>query len=106
NGIPLGTRKNAPIRSRKQREKAALAYRALAVTEDAVARMPQVTPQLRAILPFIKELAGDPPDLLVLLSLSEDPDARKFLATVETVPEDSRDLLPIEAYCAGAGISP
>lgn len=101
--IPLAARLRYTPTQRRHIE---AGYESLGISPNDVERLPQVTPQFKAILPHICELAGDPPDLMLILSLSEDPDAIKFRDAYERTPHESRGLLPIEAYCAGAGISP
>ena len=40
------------------------------------------------------------------LRSSEDPDARKVVDVYLSVPESYRRLLPAEAFCRAAGVSP
>ncbi len=43
---------------------------------------------------------------LDLLQSSDDPEARKVLDVYLSVPESYRRLLPVEAFCLAAGVSP
>jgi hypothetical protein len=50
--------------------------------------------------------SGDPIRGLDFLEASEDPEARKVLKPYLSVPESYRRLLPPEAFCQVAGVSP
>jgi hypothetical protein len=43
---------------------------------------------------------------LDLLEWSDDPEARKVLQKYRSVPKTYQKLLPVEAYCLAAGVSP
>jgi len=49
---------------------------------------------------------GSPIGPFSYLEHSSDPDARKVLAAYESVPQSYRRLLPLEAFCQAAAVSP
>jgi len=90
--------------------KRGLAYELLGIKSQDVQRIPYFGPQLRKIARAIRGAdkcrAGNPMRALDLLELSDDPEARKVLEPYLSVPESYRRLLPPEAFCHVAGVSP
>jgi len=89
--------------------KRALAYQHLGIQPESVERVPFLWPNLRGIAHRLNRgRAKDAPPVsaLDLLQWSEDPEARKVLQKYLSVPESYRRLLPAEAYCCAAGVSP
>lgn len=89
-----------------------LAYRHLGINPKDVQHLPFLASQLRRISCRINHAAnkGDPSSLSVrpldYLRSSEDPEAHKVVSAYLSVPESYRRLLPPEAFCHAAGVSP
>ena len=86
-----------------------LAYQHLGLDPQDVERVPFLWPNLRGIARRLnRDRAEDAPVVcpLDLLQWSEDPAAHKVLQKYLSVPESYRRLLPAEAYCCAAGVSP
>ena len=86
-----------------------LAYQHLGIQPESVERVPFLWPNLRGIARRLnRDRAEDAPVVcpLDLLQWSEDPAAHKVLQKYLSVPESYRRLLPAEAYCCAAGVSP
>jgi hypothetical protein len=89
-----------------------LAYGHLGINPKDVQRFPFFGTQLRRIVRRINTDVGkdNPPSSRVhaldCLRSSEDPDARKVLNFYFSVPRSYRRLLPAEAFCHAAGVSP
>src|SRR5215475_5061498 len=86
-----------------------LAYQHLGINPQDVERVPFLWPNLRGIARRLnRDRAEDAPVVcpLDLLQWSEDPVARKVLQKYLSVPASYRKLLPAEAYCCAAGVSP
>jgi hypothetical protein len=79
----------------------AAAYELLGVTPNAVIALPKIAPLLR-------KLKGGWAQALIYLRYSEAPTCRRFLARYDNIlyPEWVRRAVPVEAFCAAAGISP
>jgi len=77
-----------------------LAYRHLGITPKDVQCIPFLAIQLRRIA----RVAGARP--LDSLQSSDDPDARNVYSVYLSVPESYRKLIPVEAFCFAAGVSP
>jgi hypothetical protein len=89
--------------------KRALAYQHLGIRPQDVERVPFRWPNLRGIAHRLNRgRAKDAPPVcpLDLLEWSEDPEACKVLQKYRSVPQSYRRLLPAEAYCCAAGVSP
>lgn len=89
--------------------KRGLAYQHLGIDPQDVERVPFLWPNLRGIARRLNRgRAEDAPLIcpLDLLQWSEDPEARRVLQKYLSVPESYRRLLPAEAYCCAAGVSP
>jgi hypothetical protein len=89
--------------------KRALAYQYLGIRPQDVERVPFLWLNLRGIAHRLNRgRAKDAPPVypLELLQWSEDPEARKVLQKYVSIPESYRRLLPAEAYCCAAGVSP
>ena len=88
-----------------------LAYRHLGVDSEKLEYTPFFGAQLRRIARVIRGVEGNGPPSprvqpLDLLEYSEDPDARKVADVYHSVPASYRRLLPLEAFCLAAGVSP
>ena len=89
-----------------------LAFERLGVNPKDVQRIPFFAIQLRRIARRVNHGTGrsDPPFSAVRaldhLRSSEDPEARKVADAYFSVPESYRRLLPPEAFCHAAGVSP
>ena len=81
--------------------KRALAYQLLGIDAKDVQRIPYFSAQLRKIA-----RASHVSCALALLAESDDPNAVKVRSAYLSIPESYRRLLPAEAYCHGAGVSP
>jgi hypothetical protein len=81
--------------------KRALAYQLLGIDEKNVQLIPYFETQLRKIA-----RASHVSCALALLAESDDPNAIKVHSAYLSVPESYRRLLPAEAYCHAAGVSP
>jgi len=85
-----------------------LAYRHLGINPQDVERVPFLCTQLRRIARCINQ--GNPASShirpLDYLGFSEDPEARKVWEAYASVPASYRRLLPPEAFCVAAGVSP
>jgi hypothetical protein len=88
--------------------KRALAYERLGVDPKDVQQLPYFRGQLRRIARHVN-LGVQPEDQSAafdLLQSSEDDEARKVWNAYNSVPESYRRLLPAEAFCHAAGVSP
>jgi hypothetical protein len=86
-----------------------LAYRRLGISPQQVQRIPFLRADLVRIARLLnKGRANDesPVRFLDLLQYSENPEAVKVLSVYRSVPESYRKLLPAEAFCCAAGVSP
>jgi hypothetical protein len=91
--------------------KRSLAYERLGINPRDVERMPFLRTELRRIARHLRSAQKDCPDSagtrpLDYLRSSDDPEARKVLCAYLAVPESYRKLLPVEAFCLAAGVSP
>ena len=92
--------------------KRSLAYRRLGVDPKDVELAPFFRAQLRRIARCMargretSDSSGGNSCPLDFLQSSDDPDARRVLGTYLSVPESYRRLLPPEAFCHAAGVSP
>lgn len=101
----IGTR---PGQSAYKRQ---LAYRHLGVNPIDVQTVPFFRSELRRIARCVNQGCGadslaPPVRPLDFLQSSEDPNARRVSEVYLSVPESYRRLLPAEAYCQAAGVSP
>jgi hypothetical protein len=88
-----------------------LAYERLGISQSDVQILPFFEDQLKRIARRVnwgaqQTSALSPAEPLEYLRSSEDPDARKVLAAYLSVPKSYRRLLPPEAFCRAAGVSP
>jgi hypothetical protein len=85
-----------------------LAYARLGIDPTDVQCIPFLRTELRRIARLIRGAAGDSPPASPLdcLQSTDDPEARKVLAAHLSVPASYRKLLPVEAFCRAAGVSP
>lgn len=92
--------------------KRSLAYQRLGIRPQDVEIAPFFRAQLRGIARCMKrgrdkdELPGSPVCPFSYLQYSSDSDARKVLAAYLSVPQSYRRLLPSEAFCHVAAVSP
>jgi hypothetical protein len=88
--------------------KRALAYYLLGISPKDFQRIPYFGAQLRRIARIANVADGNIPSIpaLALLAASEDPIAGKVRHAYSLVPESYRRLLPPEAFCHVAGVSP
>src|SRR5215471_7359218 len=106
---PEQTRTGVPSGYGQTAYKRDLAYQHLGINSQDVERVPFLWPNLRGIARRLNRgRAEDAPLVcpLDLLQWSEDPEARKVLQKYLSVPESYRRLLPAEAYCCAAAVSP
>jgi hypothetical protein len=89
-----------------------LAYERLGIDSKDVQCVPFFATQLRRIARRVNhpanrdETSTSPGRALDFLRFSEDPEARKVVDAYFSVPESYRRLLPPEAFCHAAGVSP
>ena len=88
-----------------------LAYQCLGIQANDVQSIPFFAAQLRGIARAVRgadkrEPATPPVRALDYLDRSEDPEARRVAVVYHSVPESYRRLLPPEAFCHAAGVSP
>src|SRR5713101_7034363 len=88
-----------------------LAYRRLGISPEDVTCVPFLRADLRRIARHIRSADKCSPLSLPIhpldcLRSSEDPEARKVLDMFLSVPASYRRLLPVEAFCHAAGVSP
>lgn len=91
--------------------KRALAYERLGINPEDVEYVPFFNVELRRIARSVRGAekhrpATEPVRALDFLQSSEDPEARKVADVYRSVPASYRRLLPAEAYCLAAGVSP
>ena len=92
--------------------KRGLAYKRLGINPRDVQHIPFLRAELRRIARCVNrglhkdEPAVSPVRPLDYLQSSEYPDARKVSKVYLSVPESYRRLLPAEAFCHAAGVSP
>ncbi len=89
--------------------KRALAYQLLGVNPTDVQRVPFFAAQLRKIARCVRGAGGGPSEpvrALDFLESSQCPEARRLLRSYLSIPESYRRLLPPEAFCHAAGVSP
>ena len=88
--------------------KRSLAYKRLGLNPAEVETVPFLGVNLRRIARLINRGAepGERVRPLDYLQASDDPDARKVSGVYRSVPESYRRLLPPEAFCQAAGVSP
>jgi hypothetical protein len=106
---PQQTRTGVPSGYGQTAYKRELAYQRLGINPQDVERVPFLWPNLRGIARRLNRgRAEDAPLVcpLDLLHWSEDPEARRVLQRYLSVPESYRRLLPVEAYCYAAAVSP
>lgn len=89
---------NRPPKSRGVIRKDA-ALRALRLPADALARAPQITDILKSAFGKVK-------DAIAALRFSDDTAAIEFLSVYDDLPVFDRDLIPVEAICVKADVSP
>jgi hypothetical protein len=88
-----------------------LAYERLGINPKDVQHVPFLRGELRRIARVIRGVdTGDSPSLpvrpLECLRFSDSEDARKVSRAYLSVPDSYRKLLPAEAFCHAAGVSP
>jgi len=88
-----------------------LAYARLGINRKDVRCIPFLAAEFRRIARSVRGADfGNQPDVPVrpldYLQFSEDPQARKVLNLYLSVPRSYRRLLPAEAFCHAAGVSP
>jgi|SRR5215467_13031105 len=86
-----------------------LAYQQLGINPADVRCAPFVRADLRRIARLLNQGRGKDEPLvrpLELLQASDDPEARKVLEKYLSVEASYRRLLPFEAFCQAAGVSP
>ena len=85
-----------------------LAYERLGIDPNAVQTAPFLRTNLRRIARCINQgrCGNQPVQPLGYLCSSEDSDAVKLAKVYRAVPQSYRKLLPAEAYCQAAGVSP
>jgi hypothetical protein len=89
-----------------------LAYQYLGIEPEKVERVPFFRTDLIRMRRLVSpprdadKLACAPVGLLDSLQLSDDPEGRKVLSAYLSVPASYRRLLPPEAFCQAAGVSP
>ena len=84
-----------------------LAYEYLGIDPNSVQAAPFFRTNLRRIARCINQGDGAKPiHPLGYLCYSEDAEARKVAKLYTAVPESYRRLVPAEAYCQAAGVSP
>ena len=88
--------------------KRSLSYARLGIDAKDVQRIPYFAAQLKSIARAVRgaDKAAEPVRALDFLKSSEDPEARKVLKPYLSIPESYRRLLPPEAFCHVAGVSP
>ena len=91
--------------------KRALAYRLLGINPEDFQRIPDLQfaaekHRSHAHIPDRYSSSGAPVPALALLEISDNPEAIKVRLAYLSVPESYRRLLPPEAFCHSAGISP
>lgn len=69
------------------------------VRESELAKAPSITPLLESAL-------GNWHKAINVLRFSSDGSATNFLSTYDSLPQDDRDRVPIEAICIRAGVDP
>jgi hypothetical protein len=85
-----------------------LAYAHLGIDPKDVECFPFLRTELRRIARQIRGADNNPSPIRPLdhLRSSDDPEAHKVLDAYLSVPESYRKLLPVEAFCHAAGVSP
>jgi hypothetical protein len=89
-----------------------LAYQRLGIDPNDVQLLPFLRDEFRRIARLINrglhenDPSASPTRPLDCLRCSEDPEARRVLDVYLSVPESYRRLLPAEAFCKAAGVSP
>ncbi len=88
-----------------------LAYKRLGIAPSDLECAPFFAEQLKRIARCVNRGAHEEPSAsrirpLDYLRLSEDPEARRVVDVYLAVPESYRRLLPPEAFCQAAGVSP
>jgi hypothetical protein len=85
-----------------------LAYARLGIDPKDVEPVPFFSANLRRIARSVNQGCNRNGSIRSLdyLRSSEDPDARKVVEAYLSVPESYRKLLPAEAFCLAAGVSP
>jgi len=91
--------------------KRSLSYARLGIDAKDVQRIPYFAAQLKSIARAVRgaDKNGSPAEpvrALDFLKSSENPEARKVLKPYLSIPESYRRLLPPEAFCHVAGVSP
>ena len=74
------------------------AYERLGVQESDVLVLPQISH-------ILANIPGGINKCIEFIRGSADPDARKFLATYDSLPETVRKLLPVESFCLASGLT-
>jgi hypothetical protein len=98
--------KNARKSTGQTDYKRRLAYAHLGIDPKDVECFPFLRAELRRIARHINANNSSPVRPLDYLRSSEDPEARKVLDRYLSVPESYRRLLPAEAFCHAAEVSP
>jgi len=109
NGQPPPT--EAPTETGQTAHKRGLAYRCLGIDPRDVQCVPFLANQLRRIARTVRGAGAEDSSVapirpLEYLRNSEDPDAGKVYSAYLSVPPSYRRLLPAEAFCLAAGVSP
>jgi hypothetical protein len=86
-------------------DRRAEAYRALGISPDAIRTVPEITSQLRrSAIPL--RAHNLPTSPYYYLRCSDADDAMKLMAAYYSLPSHQSRILPIEAFCVAAGVSP
>ena len=88
--------------SKSKDEKINAAYERLGVSAADVHLLPKITPILENL--DVKKANGVRKAIEYLRG-SVDPDARKWLAVYDALPESARVLIPFEAFCLASGLT-
>jgi hypothetical protein len=111
--MPKGYRNSIPAEDRARLGQTAykrqLAYQCLGIRPEDVPCSPFIRADLRRIARLLNQGRTNSEPLvrpLELLRASDDIDAHKVLQKYLSVKESYRRLLPLEAFCQAAGVSP
>lgn len=79
----------------------------LGTSEESLRQSPRITPELRRIARALESASSNAPrDPYYYLAASDAPEARAILTQREKLSPPHRKLIPIEAFCLAASISP
>jgi hypothetical protein len=81
------------------------AYEKLGIKPEQVASAAPITPQFRMIAAKLKK-RNLPINPYFYLKCSDSQDARKIVELYYSLPRNKRNLIPLEGYCAAAGLDP